>query len=133
MVCYNVMCKCLHECVIVSSAMPFGIHLSHKQQRHHLVDIQCWDVDDHTALSHQCFFPECNCLTAQQCPSNDTKWYQRKNDIIPTASQALILFCLIAQSCPSNDSKWYQRKQARKSSEDTHFTGYARFEKVWAR
>ena len=23
-------------------------------------------------------------------------------------------------------------KQARKSSEDTHFTGYARFEKVWA-
>ena len=24
-------------------------------------------------------------------------------------------------------------KQARKSSEDTHFTGYARFEKVWAR
>ena len=25
------------------------------------------------------------------------------------------------------------KKQARKSSEDTHFTGYARFEKVWAR
>ena len=25
-----------------------------------------------------------------------------------------------------------QSKQARKSSEDTHFTGYARFEKVWA-
>ena len=24
-------------------------------------------------------------------------------------------------------------EQARKSSEDTHFTGYARFEKVWAR
>ena len=24
-------------------------------------------------------------------------------------------------------------KQARKSSEDTHFTGYAQFEKVWAR
>ena len=24
-------------------------------------------------------------------------------------------------------------KQALKSSEDTHFTGYARFEKVWAR
>ena len=64
-VCSNVMCKCLHECVIVSSAMPFGIHLSHKQQRHHLVDIQCWDVNDHTALSHQWFFPECNCLTAQ--------------------------------------------------------------------
>ena len=25
-----------------------------------------------------------------------------------------------------------EKKQARKSSEDTHFTGYARFEKVWA-
>ena len=31
-------------------------------------------------------------------------------------------------------AKFYpdRKKQARKSSEDTHFTEYARFEKVWA-
>ena len=31
------------------------------------------------------------------------------------------------------DYSLVHKKQARKSSEDTHFTGYARFEKVWAR
>ena len=32
-----------------------------------------------------------------------------------------------------HEHKGEQEEQARKSSEDTHFTGYARFEKVWAR
>ena len=40
----------------------------------------------------------------------------------------------VKQICPGGKTNcFWGKKQARKSSEDTHFTGYARFEKVWAR
>ena len=79
-------------------------------------------------------------------------WPAYHNIHCPVKSQCfqtrvLLICCFVICCFESEHARWAWLKmslqqfdkhilcteQARKSSEDTHFTGYARFEKVWAR